>query len=397
MRRFTLGEYETAVFDAGDAILAPWLTGTGMVTAVLTTDGRLRLTADSTVGVLRFRAGHETVELRVRPKVPIARLFWMLSHARDDRGWLSDDAELETVDDFVPALALAFTAAVSRALAPGILQGYRVAEESLQTLRGRLREADQLRDRLGLAPPLEVRYDDYSADIPENQILLAAAGLLLRTAEVPARARPALRRLTRTLADVSPWTPGTPLPPVTANRLNARYQPALRLARLVLARHSTEHGDGTTAASGFAFDLNQVFEDWLTAMLREAITTRHGGTVVAQHPMSLDDTALITMYPDITWWRPGQCLGVVDAKYKRTSGASPPNQDLYQMLAYCTSLGVGEGHLVYATDHAPRREYQIVGSGIRVVAHGLDLAAPRDGLRRQVERLADRVAIGHGS
>nr|BFE76190.1 hypothetical protein GCM10020092_094910 [Actinoplanes digitatis] len=45
------------------------------------------------------------------------------------------------------------------------------------------------------------------------------------------------------------------------------------------------------------------------------------------------------------------------------------------MLAYCTALGLAEGHLVYATG-APRREYRLVGSGVRVVTHGLNLAAP---------------------
>jgi 5-methylcytosine-specific restriction enzyme subunit McrC len=393
MRQFVLDEYETAVFRVDDGALGPVLASTGMVTATLTVEGRLRLTAASTVGVLQFRFGSEIVELRVRPKLRIERLFWMLSHARDDQGWRSEAADLETVEDFIPALAMAFTAAATRALAPGVLQGYRVTEEALPTIRGRLREADQLRRRLGLAPPLEVRYDDYSADIPENQILLAANDQLRRTPGVPALARRGLHRIAQALADVSRWTPGTPLPKTTTSRLNARYSSALRLARLVLARHGTEHHAGTMQASGFTFDLNRVFEDWLTAVLREAITTRNGGTVVAQHPMTLDDTAHVDMYPDITWWRHDACLGVVDAKYKRSSGASPPNPDLYQMLAYCTALGISEGHLVYATDHAPHRKYRLIGSDISVVAHGLNLAAPLADVKRQIERLAHQVTV----
>ncbi|MFB6392251.1 hypothetical protein [Polymorphospora lycopeni] len=54
--------------------------------------------------------------------------------------------------------------------------------------------------------------------------------------------------------------------------------------------------------------------------------------------------------------------------------------------------GLTEGHLVYATDHEPEREYRLVGSGVRVMAHGLDLAGPLSELRGQIERLADRVA-----
>ena len=64
------------------------------------------------------------------------------------------------------------------------------------------------------------------------------------------------------------------------------------------------------------------------------------------------------------------------------------------MLAYCTALGLPEGHLVYATAHAPRRSYRIVHSGVRVTVHGLDLAAPRADVRRQIESLADAVVAG---
>ncbi|XVU26714.1 McrC family protein [Actinoplanes sp. CA-054009] len=387
MRRFHLREYETAVFGPDDGPWGAALAGTGLVSAALTVDGRLRLTAASTVGVLQVRSGGEVAELRVRPKLPIARLFWMLGHARDDRGWRAEAADLETADDFVPALAIAFTAAASRALAAGLLQGYRVAEEALPSLRGRLREADQLRGRLGLAPPLEVRYDDYSADIAENQILLAAVDRLRRTPEVPSAARRGLHRLAAALADVSRWVPGTPLPPVVETRLNLRYRPALRLARLVLTGRGIEHRSGGEQATGFAFDLNVVFEEWLTAVLREAVTARRGGTVVAQHRMHLDEGARVDLRPDITWWRDGVCRGVVDAKYKRSSA----NADLYQMLAYCTALGLPEGHLVYATDRDPRREHRLTGSGVRVVAHGLDLAAPIEDVRRQIEHVAERV------
>ena len=109
MRRFVLNEYETRIFTREDAALAPALAATGMVTATLTLDGRLRLTATSTVGVLQIRAHHEAVELRVRPKLPIDRLFWMLSHSRSDEGWRPEPADLEAVDDFVPAVALALS------------------------------------------------------------------------------------------------------------------------------------------------------------------------------------------------------------------------------------------------------------------------------------------------
>lgn len=77
-----------------------------------------------------------------------------------------------------------------------MLQGYRTVEEALPLLRGRLREADQLRQRL--AVPLEVRYDDYTVDIPENRILLTAARRLLRVPGLPLATHAGLRQLLTT-------------------------------------------------------------------------------------------------------------------------------------------------------------------------------------------------------
>ena len=54
----------------------------------------------------------------------------------------------------------------------------------------------------------------------------------------------------------------------------------------------------------------------------------------------------LEMRPDVTVYRDGRPTLVVDAKWKRPAGAPSP-ADLYQMLAYCTALGVGRAVLVY--------------------------------------------------
>jgi len=95
-------------------------------------------------------------------------------------------------------------------------------------LRGRLQEADQLRRHHGWAIPVEVRYDDFTVDVPENQIPLAAT---TRMAGVPRMEEESGRRLTAQrarLAGVTTPTPGTRLPSWQPNRLNQRYRTALR-------------------------------------------------------------------------------------------------------------------------------------------------------------------------
>nr|WP_263643354.1 McrC family protein [Micromonospora aurantiaca] len=152
-----------------------------------------------------------------------------------------------------------------------------------------------------------------------------------------------------------------------------------------------EHSHGSTLAAGFVFDLNTVFEDWLTTALRHAVETRYGGTVTGQHQMHLDrDRRLPLVRPDITWWHGRQCLAVIDAKYK-APGNTPPRDDIYQLLAYCTTLNLPRGHLVYASAGAESVTYQLMGSGVHIVVHRVDLAAPVTHLHEQIEKVAEAI------
>ena len=139
--------------------------------------------------------------------------------------------------------------------------------------------------------------------------------------------------------------------------------------------------------------MNDIFEDWLTSALRVAVESRRGGNVRGQHRLHLDHGERIELLPDITWWSGGECRAVVDAKYKRLTGATPPNADIYQMLAYCTALGLAEGHLVYGSAGSAAQAFHLVGGGIRITVHGLDLNGPLEGLRGQIDRLAESVAV----
>ncbi len=58
--------------------------------------------------------------------------------------------------------------------------------------------------------------------------------------------------------------------------------------------------------------------------------------------------------PDLTWYDiDGKPVAVIDAKYKTTAvGTRGQNADMYQPTAYCTALGLREGHLIYAKDDA---------------------------------------------
>lgn len=217
-------------------------------------------------------------------------------------------------------------------------------ETHLPVLRGRIREAAQLRHHWGRNIPLEVRHDEFTVDVPENQLLLAAAVRLLRMPRVKQSQRAELQRLRLQLADV---TLQSCIPSWTPNRLNARYQPALEIAELILAGRAFEQSVGEVTVTGYLFGMAQIFEDFVAVALAEALKP-FGGRASFHYRTHLDDDDLIDVRPDLVWLREGRPVIVADAKYKAKKPAGFPNADLYQLLAYCTVLDLPVGHLVDA-------------------------------------------------
>lgn len=346
--------------------------------------GEWEVAAKGKVGVARVG----DLEVWIEPKLPIARLLFLVGYASDPPGWRDESVRLDTRRGLVPAIAAALWRQVERALRQGLLQGYREIEDTAYVLRGRLREADQLRRRHGRVIPMELRYDEFTVDIPENQILLAAITRMLAVPRVDAESRRRLTALRVRLADVTTLVRGARLPAWQANRLNARYHTALRLAEIVYRATSPEHAPGTVWANGFLFDLPKIFEDFVTVALAEELHARFGGAATSQFPCHLDESGRIRMNPDLVWQVHSRPAGLADAKYKQDS----PNGDLYQVLAYCTALGLGRGHLVYAKGNADPDRHVVRRAGVEIVCHALDLTLPPAALLGQVADIAGQLA-----
>ncbi|MGW0797102.1 McrC family protein [Streptomyces sp. NPDC002692] len=356
--------------------------------------GRWSLRAGSKVGAVAVTAPgvDEPVTVRVTPKVPVARLFFLLGHSLDPRGgWRDGDVEVAGHRDLLPALAHALERQVDRALRRGLLQGYHSTEETSLVVRGRIREADQIRRRFGATLPVEVAYDAFTTDIAENRILRAAVERLLRLPGVPREVRGRLLHQRARLADVTVIVRGQPLPSWQPTRLNSRYHHALRLARTVLEDASVEHALGGLRVDGFLFDMNKLFEDFVTVALKE--TCRGSGlSARLQDPHHLDEATAVRMKPDLVLYgADGVPCAVVDAKYKAEKRHGFPDADLYQMLAYCTALGLSEGHLVYAKGNASHAAHRVRHTGILIHQHALDLDQEPAGLLADIEEVARRL------
>jgi 5-methylcytosine-specific restriction enzyme subunit McrC len=366
-----------------DAAAAAALQHTGLVQVQPSGPQNWLLRPCGKVGAVR--AG--SLDVAVTPKVGIARLLFMLGYATAP-GFQPDDVTGTEDLDLLPAMAETLCRHVQRALGPGVLQGYRMRDEALTVVRGRPRLADQFARRPGTLLPLEVTYDEYSADISENRVLRGALRRMWTVPRLPPGARARLTHLDGRLDGVQPLVPGAPLPQWQATRLNQRYQPALRLAELVLRHQSFEVGPGGLRVASFVVDMAKVFEDFVTTALQQALK-RYPGGIKAQFTTTLDEDEGIRIRPDVVHIHNETPCIIVDAKYKIQSGVDNP--DHYQMLAYCIALTVPVGWLVYAQGNPDAAQARIRNTGITVIATPLDLNVTPGELLDQIDELARRA------
>lgn len=344
--------------------------------------------AGTKVGVVRVG----TLQVSIRPKIGIDRLVFLMGYATKPKFWRNHSVLLDVESDLPEALAHAFARLAAKAVEQGLLQGYKTVDDSLPVLRGRIRVPDQISHRYGVGLPLEVTYDDFTVDIPENQILLATTIRLLRIAHLSASVRQGLQRLRLQLAGVSEFRRGDMVPRWQATRLNTRYQAPLHLAEVILAGDSFEQRVGDLEVSGFVFDMWKIYEDFVSVALREAMAS-YGGSASMQHRMHLDEADQVEMRPDFLWTGFDGRQIVVDAKYKAEKPAGFPQADLYQLLAYCTVLGLKKGHLVYARGNEVEVAHTVRGAGVAITCHTLDLDQPPDQLLDQVAALGARLVV----
>ena len=182
------------------------------------------------------------------------------------------------------------------------------------------------------------------------------------------------------------------LPEIRYSRLNARYQPAVELARLILRAMTVELGPGATAASTFFVDMNVVFEEFVIRALREALRLSAQELIqgASGRPLFLDRARTIALAPDLMWQGGSRCTFVGDVKYKKLY-AHAPNADLYQLLAYTIAAGLPAGLLIYAAGEGQPAEHHIVEVGKMIHVVALDLSGSIDEIRTQVERVATLI------
>lgn len=354
-----------------------------------------QLTPGSIVGAVE--AGDSS--LLIKPKVGIGQLLSLACYAISKFRPQERDFDFGRDTALPDVLALALNAMARRAFARGLLHGYLRKEEALYTVRGRIRFDAQLRRRFSIPLPVEVRYNEFTEDILANRLVKAAAyrlgGMGLRSTQ----ARSGLAWVAGMLDKVSLVEfPAREVPEVPFDRLNEHYRGVVTLSRLILEHSAFEAQRGEVRASGFLMDMNQVFQEFVTVALREALGASERTFGEDKIDGGLDVGGEIKLRPDLVWKDGGVCRFVGDVKYKNLNKgpddggtAHAPNEDLYQLLAYVTAANLPGGMLIYAKGEANTGCYKVRHCGKVLKVAALDLSGSLDAVLGRVKELAKDI------
>ena len=346
-------------------------------------DGRLRVDelkngvrvgATSWVGIVRL----ETLEIRIFPKLAGDRLQFarFLEFAVGVDG-LHQSSNATTVrvagDSLLDLVTLLFTSATEQVVRQGLMSGYIEREENLMMARGRILADRQILERFGQLDRIVCRFDEFDHDIDENRLLLVALTVARRRTLSSA----VHRRVTRIQTVLEPVCDSSTVDlqglraGITYNRMNAHYEPAHRLAWLVLEGFGIDDllEPGSTRSFAFLIDMNLLFERFVKRLV-EGVLDRRRYRVDSQsaHGTAIwDATAGRThsrIIPDLLVFPHGSPKRrlPIDAKYKLYDDAKVAPSDVYQAFLYSYSLGDGANPraiLLYPASSSDGRRAQL--------------------------------------
>ena len=154
-------------------------------------------------------------------------------------------------------------------LKSGISHAYLSFEDDLRTVRGRMRLAQQLTRNWNRFDRLACAWDEFTPDTPMNRLFKSACDFLSRRISYSEASR-LLVDCSTLLNDVTAVSADTALREINNFRFDrsiVRFNATFDLAKRLLAGTGHNLGIGGTNTFVFLLDMNQVFEDYVHAVL----------------------------------------------------------------------------------------------------------------------------------
>jgi 5-methylcytosine-specific restriction enzyme subunit McrC len=252
-----------------------------------------------------------------------------------------------------------FLSEVERLQHAGLAKKYRICEENLYKLKGRILFRQQISRNLQHRERVFTAHQTYDADNTFNRILKCALKIVGRLAirpSITARAA-ALELAFERISDVRITL--DKFERLSLDRNTCRYHKALQLARLIILNYSPDLCGGHENVLAILFDMNRLFERFILVQLRRAESQFRGGTLQIEGQASKEFWASKTIRPDVVIalrQETGAQRLILDTKWKIPGGDQPSDEDLKQMYTYNLHFGALHSLLVYPRADAAQME-----------------------------------------
>lgn len=327
--------------------------------------------------------------VRVTPKTSIANFFAMLGAGLPPDSFGRELATWSDTDELIDGVAYFAVRLIDSATMRGLVHGYVGREERLRTIRGRLLVEEFARRPWGAAEP-GCRYDDFTSDIPENQLLRCTLQTMLSWPQLAPRVRREALRVLGRFEGVSDSSSLQHLVPVPVTRLNEHYSDAMRLSRLVLQAMSLSHEAGQQQAHSLMVDMDDLFRRWILQELDHRLAPEL--RVDTEQDIYLDESRQVSMEPDLVIRRDHEVVLVGDIRYSMAVDGFSQSRDYVALLAYATAMGLPTGLLVHCNaGRQAASEIVIRNAGTRILGRAIDLDGSYADATRSLDALADVV------
>lgn len=241
--------------------------------------------------------------------------------------------------------------------------GYVGEVDDLRLMRGKLVMGRHVARNAARRDRFTCAFDEFTVNTELSRVLKASCRALLgRTRS--SEAHEALSHCMLMLDAVADEVDARPLlDRIVITRQNERFADLFAFSRLVLQQLSPTATGGRSTVFSLLFDMDRVFEGFISAMVRRAVRTFGDGTRVfpqaktrRRYLMDGDQGGILNLKPDILLEGPGGRL-VIDTKWKRLGSFTQRRQaglaaaDLYQLYAYTRRYGVSRSILLFP--HVP--------------------------------------------
>lgn len=365
--------------------------------------GRNRVKADQYVGMLASGGAR----LEILPKIDgpdeghtrrvLMRMIGIAWDVPVQEGDVTDHECRNS--DLLELLIRSFARRLHDQIRKGLSRAYRRHEDDLSRLRGKMDVTRQFTKLAASPQKLACRYDEFTADIPLNRLLLCAV-IFLRRQSVSAGTQRLLNEITTHFSDVQIVSKSEALlaGSFSPDRVNQRWGILARLARLFLSsEYQTAHG-GKQEGIALLFDMNLLFESYVAALARKAYMP-FGYEVSTQGPQDyLTCNKAFQTRPDVHV-KCGNDVFVLDTKWKKLDSRKPncgvSQNDAYQMHAYahvyrsCATILLYPHHSGLSALPGERTRWQFKSGDSSLILATIDVAKPRDELVAALRRLLE--------